>query len=43
MRDGLTKLGLTGAPMTPEAFGEFLRVEMQKYERIIKVLGLKLE
>jgi tripartite-type tricarboxylate transporter receptor subunit TctC len=43
VRDGLSKLGLTGMPMTPEAFGDFLRAEMQKNEKILKVLKLRIE
>jgi tripartite-type tricarboxylate transporter receptor subunit TctC len=43
VRDGLSKLGLTGMPMTPEVFGEFLRAEMQKNEKILKVLKLRIE
>jgi tripartite-type tricarboxylate transporter receptor subunit TctC len=43
VKDGLSKLGLTGMPMTPEAFGDFLRAEMQKNEKILKVLKLRIE
>jgi len=39
--DVLTKLGLTPAPMSPEAFDAFLRFEMEKNGRIIRTLNVK--
>ena len=43
VRDTLHKLGLVPAPMTPEKFGGFLRAEMERNERIIRKLGLKID
>ena len=43
VRDALVKHGLTPAPMTPERFGAFVRAEMERNGRIIKLLNLKME
>jgi len=40
-RDLLTKLGMSSAPMSPEAFDAFLRSEMEKNGRIIRKLNVK--
>jgi len=39
--DVLTKLGLSPAPMSPEAFDAFLRSEMEKNGRIIRKLNVQ--
>ena len=37
----LTKLGLSPAPMSPEAFDAFLRAEMEKNGQIIRKMNVK--
>jgi tripartite-type tricarboxylate transporter receptor subunit TctC len=43
VRDTLLKQGLTPAPMSPEQFNSFLRVEMERTGRIVKTLNLKID
>jgi tripartite-type tricarboxylate transporter receptor subunit TctC len=43
VKDILGKEGLAPAAMSPEAFDAFMRTEMQRYERIIRTLKLKME
>ena len=43
VKDILGKEGLAPAAMSPEAFDAFMRTEMQRYERIIRALKLKME
>jgi tripartite-type tricarboxylate transporter receptor subunit TctC len=43
VRDALLKQGLTPAPMSPEAFNAFLRKEMERTGRIVKMLNLKMD
>jgi tripartite-type tricarboxylate transporter receptor subunit TctC len=41
VRDLLLKVGLTPAPMTPDQFNAFIRSEMERNLKIIKMLDLK--
>ena len=43
VRDTLLKQGLTPAPMSPDAFAAFLRKEMERTGRIVKMLNLKMD
>lgn len=43
VRDRLVSLGVVPATSTPVEFGDFLRREKEKFERIIKTTGIKLE
>ena len=41
VRDGLQKLGLSPAAMTPEEFDSFIRAEMAKNEKIVREANIK--
>lgn len=41
--EALAKMGLSPAPMSPEAFDAFLRAEMEKNGKIVGKLGVKIE
>ena len=43
VRDTLLKQGLTPAPKSPDAFNAFLRKEMERTGRIVKMLNLKMD
>jgi tripartite-type tricarboxylate transporter receptor subunit TctC len=43
VRDTLLKQGLTPAPMSPDAFNAYLRKEMERTGRIVKMLNLKMD
>ena len=43
VKDGLNKLGLSPAAMSPEQFDAFIRDEMQANGKIIKALNLKID
>lgn len=43
VKEILAREGLAPAPLSPEAFDAFLRAEMQRNERIIRALNLKIE
>jgi tripartite-type tricarboxylate transporter receptor subunit TctC len=36
-------MGLLAAPMTPAAFGDFIKSEIANYARIIKAANIKLD
>ena len=39
----LSKMGAKPAPMSPQAFAEFVRAEQQKYEKIVKASGARID
>jgi len=39
----LSKMGAKPAPMSPQAFAEFVRAEQKKYEKIVKASGARLD
>lgn len=41
VKDQFVKLGVEGAPSTPEEFGAFLQRESAHYQHIIKLTGAK--
>jgi tripartite-type tricarboxylate transporter receptor subunit TctC len=43
VREVLLKQGLTPSPMSPERFTAFMRSEMERNGRIVKMLNLKIE
>jgi tripartite-type tricarboxylate transporter receptor subunit TctC len=43
VHDRLTALGAQPAPMTPDQFADFIAREMQKYARIVKASGAKID
>jgi tripartite-type tricarboxylate transporter receptor subunit TctC len=43
MRERLTALGAEPAPMTPDQFAAFIRSEIPKYARIVKMSGAKVD
>ncbi len=43
IRERLARMGAEPAPMSPEAFRNFVRAEQAKYERIVKTSGARIE
>ena len=43
VRETLLKQGLTPAPMSPDAFNAFLRKEMERTGRVVKMLNLRMD
>jgi tripartite-type tricarboxylate transporter receptor subunit TctC len=43
IRERLAKMGAEPAPLDPEAFGRFVRVEQAKYQRVVKASGARIE
>lgn len=39
----LSKMGAKPAPMSPQAFGEFVRAEQRKYEKIVRDSGARID
>jgi tripartite-type tricarboxylate transporter receptor subunit TctC len=39
----LSKMGARPAPMSPQAFAEFVRAEQKKYEKIVKASGARID
>jgi tripartite-type tricarboxylate transporter receptor subunit TctC len=39
----LSKMGAKPAPMSPQAFAEFVRAEQKKYEKIVKASGARID
>ncbi|MCL4184515.1 MAG: tripartite tricarboxylate transporter substrate binding protein [Burkholderiaceae bacterium] len=43
IRDRLARMGAEPAPMSPDAFGRFVRAEQAKYQRVVKASGARIE
>ncbi|MGB3430010.1 MAG: tripartite tricarboxylate transporter substrate binding protein [Burkholderiaceae bacterium] len=43
MRERLARMGAEPAPMAPAAFGQFVRAEMAKYEKVVKFSGARVD
>jgi tripartite-type tricarboxylate transporter receptor subunit TctC len=43
IRERLARMGAEPAPMSPEAFGNFVRAEQVKYQHIVKASGARIE
>lgn len=43
MRDRLARMGAEPAPMTPAEFGQFIRSELAKYEKVVKFSGARVD
>ena len=43
IRERLAKMGAQPSPLSPEAFGEFVRAEQAKYQRIVKASGARID
>ena len=43
MPEALAAQGLEGAPSTPEEFGKLIKSEMDRYTRVVKTAGIKVD
>jgi tripartite-type tricarboxylate transporter receptor subunit TctC len=43
LRDRLAAMGAEPSPLSPAAFGEFVRAEQKKYERVVKASGARID
>jgi tripartite-type tricarboxylate transporter receptor subunit TctC len=43
MRERLARMGAEPAPMTPAEFGQFIRSELAKYEKVVKFSGARVD
>jgi tripartite-type tricarboxylate transporter receptor subunit TctC len=43
IRERLARMGAEPAPMAPAAFGQFVRAEMTKYEKVVKFSGARVD